>query len=44
LDDIGCLKVITESKEIKIRNIQGITDLQKLLSEIQYMNTKGEKL
>ena len=43
-DDIGSIRIRTEDKKYVIRNIKGISQIRTILSDIQYINLKGEKL
>ena len=43
-DDIGSIRIRTEDKKYIIRNIKGISQIRTILSDIQYINLKGEKL
>lgn len=43
-EDIGSVKIKTKEKKYIIRNIKGISQVRTILSDIQYINLKGEKL
>jgi transcriptional regulator with XRE-family HTH domain len=44
LEDIGSIKIVLDTKTYLIRNILGISELKKIIGEVQYMNTKGENV